>query len=277
MLSTDTKVAAVGKSRTGSLQYVELVGKAIDVLEALSRSQSSLNLREISTKTGLSKTTAHRIVHSLARHGYVEQEHPGGPFHLGLQMLLAARGVPIGRKLVDVARPFSRQLLAAFNENTYIAVLHNGHAVVLDVQDARGELPLVGPLGADVHFHRSAVGNVLAAFAPAQAAAHILDNLNAKPLPKRALVRRADVEAEWKEVRRLGYAARKEDSASGTTVFAAPVFDASGAVCASLCVEVPKARGSEKLGSRIVKELKACCDNISRALKDSGYMHNKPW
>ncbi len=273
----DSKDAAAAGPRSGGAQYIELVGKAIDVLETLSRSPASLNLREISTKTGLGKSTTHRIVHSLARHGYVEQEYPGGPFRLGMKLLLTARGVHVGRSLVDVARPYCRRLAGTFNENVYIAVLREGHAFFMDAQEACSDPPAIVPPGVDAHFHSTAAGKAIAAFAPALVVARLVKRLSRKPTAIGTRLQGTEIEAEWQKIRQLGYAVNKEAPPAGAMFIAAPFFDAPGGVCGAVSLGLPKLRYSEKSGGRIVKELKVCCDSISRALKASGYLHDKPW
>ena len=54
--------------------YIELVGKTLHLMETLRDEPEGLNLQDLAARTGQVKSSAHRILNSLRRHGYVEQE-----------------------------------------------------------------------------------------------------------------------------------------------------------------------------------------------------------
>jgi DNA-binding IclR family transcriptional regulator len=56
--------------------YIELIGKVLTVVEALRDGDEALSLQDLTGRTGLVKSSIHRILHSLKRHGYVEQQGP---------------------------------------------------------------------------------------------------------------------------------------------------------------------------------------------------------
>lgn len=71
---------------------IELVDKVVRILETLRDAPSGLTLQDLARRTGYVKSSIHRTLGSLKRHGYVEQIAPGGPYSLGAQCLLLARG-----------------------------------------------------------------------------------------------------------------------------------------------------------------------------------------
>ena len=54
-------------------QTMQSLERALDVLEALSSSHGGIGVSELAIKTGLSKTTTHRILQTLATRGYAEK------------------------------------------------------------------------------------------------------------------------------------------------------------------------------------------------------------
>ena len=69
---------------------IELVGKIVVLIETLRDEPSGLSLQEIAIRTGYVKSSIHRILHSFKKHGYVEQEIPGGLYRPGMQFLTPA-------------------------------------------------------------------------------------------------------------------------------------------------------------------------------------------
>ncbi len=253
--------------------YIELIGKTVAILEVLHDHPDGLSLQRIAEKTGQIKSSAHRILRSLIHHGYIEQDAPGGAYRLGIQCLVLARRVRVATSLVELARPYSRDLCESFGESTYIAVLRDGRGVFLDVQETKRDLRLVGPLGAEVHFHATAAGKAMAAYFPKNRAEQFLAGFRREFLTKRTLVSRSQVEREWAAVRRLGYAVNDEETIQGAIFLAAPVFDAKRMICASISIGLPKPRYSRKLGERIAARLKETCRRLSEALEATGYVH----
>ncbi len=253
--------------------YIELVGKTLLLMETLRDEPEGLSLQDLAARSGQVKSSAHRILNSLKKHGYVEQENAGGPYRLGLQVLALARGLNGGIKLVEVARPYLRELREAFDESAYLAVWRAERGIFVDVQETRRDLRLVGPLGAEVHFHATAAGKAIAAFLPRTRGQGLLKQYKPAALTQSTVTSKAAVEQEWGKVRRIGYAINNEETIVGAIFLAAPLFDSQQQVCGSISVGLPKARYSAELGKRIAEQLKDACQRLTAALTAAGYVH----
>ena len=253
---------------------IELVDKIVRIMEALRDAPPGLTLQELARRTGYVKSSIHRTLGSLKRHGYVDQAVQGGPYSLGVQCLLLGRGLKEGIELLRYARPCLQDIVDTFNESAYLAILRGGRGIFVEVVEARRrDLRLVGPLGASVFYHATAAGKVFAAFQPPGGRAKLLDAIELRSLTPRTLTARADVEREWTLVARRGLALNREESIVGAVFLAAPIFDAEGTACACISVGVPKARYSPAAGRRIGQHLKTGCDRLSEVLLAAGYAH----
>src|SRR5687768_2330737 len=253
--------------------YIELVGKIVVLIELLRDEPAGLTLQELAARSGYVKSSVHRILHSLKKHGYVEQETIGEPYRLGMQFLTLARGLNDGISLLQMARPYLRELVGIFNESAYLAVLHANRGMFVDAQESTRDFRMVGPLGAEVHYHATAAGKVMAAFLPSDRRAVLLDGRKLERLTDKTLTRRGQLELELAEVKRLGYAINDEETIVGAIFLAAPVFDAQQSVCGSVSVGIPKPRYSELLGKKIARQLKDSCQRLSAGLSTARYVH----
>lgn len=254
--------------------HIELISKTLEIVEALRDSPEELSLQQLAARTGQVKSSIHRILRSLARHGYIEQNSRGAAYRLGIQFLVLAKGVRAASNLVELARPHTRHLMETFDESTYIAVLRGGRGVFVDVQETRRDLRLVGPLGAQVHFHATAAGKAMAAFFPATYRDAVLRNLHDAAITARTLVEPAKIQREWDEVRLAGYALNDEETIAGAVFLASPVFDSTDSVCGSVSIGVPKSRYDAGLGKRMIDGLKQCCSRITAGLMAASYIHD---
>jgi IclR family KDG regulon transcriptional repressor len=253
--------------------YIELIGKTITLLEILRDSPEGLSLRELAARSGYVKSSVHRILQSLKKHGYVEQSMVGGPYRLGLEVLILARSVNQGRNLLQLGRRYLVELVEAFSETAFLAILRKRQVFFVDTQEAPQDLRLVSPLSAKVHFHATAAGKVIAAFLPPEPRAFLLATLNLEPLTARTITSRLRLEKEWAEIFRRGYAVNNEESFVGGIFLAGPVFDSRHSICGSISIGIPKSRFSAKLEKKMSAQLAQSCDRLSRALEATGYIH----
>lgn len=256
-------------------QYnIELVDKLVRLLEALGEAPGGLSLQELAARTGYVKSSIHRAVQSLRHHGYVEQPVAGGPYRLGVKILLLARGLKEGIGLLTYARPYLEELGHTFNESVYLAMLRGGRAIFVEViETRRRELRLVGPLDAVVSYHATAAGKAIAAFLPDTAREALIAQLRPERVTSRTRTRRVDILREWDQVKRRGYAVNDEESIVGAYFLAAPIFDAERAVCGCISIGLPKPRLTPVLGRKMAADLTKACARLSDALAAAGYLH----
>lgn len=242
---------------------IELIDKVVNVLEVLRHAPDGLSLGDISAQTGYVRSSVHRILASLKKHSYVEQEYAGGAYRLGVQVLLLARAMKNSSSLVQLARPYLERLVASCQETAYLAVIRGGRPVFIDVAETHRDLRLVGPMSAEIHYHATAAGKVIAAYLTAEEQDTILSDLNVQPLTDRTLVSEADIRSSWAEVRRLGYAFNDEETIPGAVFIAAPLFAGEERICGAISIGMPKSRYSHDVLQCVVPELTAACAALS--------------
>ena len=167
-----------------------------------------------------------------------------------------------------------RELQAAFDETAYLAVLRGDRGIFVDVRETIKDLRLVGPLGAEVHFHATAAGKAIAAWLPPSNRTALLKRLPMVRLTPRTITSRSAVEVEWARARRTGVAVNQEETIVGAVFFAAPVFDAEAQVCAAISVGIPRARYTAAIGRAVAEALKGSCQRLSEALTSAAYVHS---
>jgi IclR family KDG regulon transcriptional repressor len=256
--------------------YIALVGRIVRVIEALRDEPGGLTLGALGARTGYVPSSVHRLLHSLMRHGYVQQDRVGGPYRLGHGFLAFARAAHAPTSLVHVARPYLRELLTAFNESAYLAVLRGDRGTFVEVQETTRDLRLVGPIGADVHYHATAAGKAMAAHFPAEQRDALAARGELRRLTPKTITSRTRLLREWAQIRKLGYAVNDEETIVGAVFLASPVFDAQGHVCASVSVGVPKPRCTASVRRAVAARLKDAGSRLSAELASIGYVHEAP-
>lgn len=238
--------------------------KAFSVIELMTH-KALWDLRELANVSGLPKGTLQRILLTLEELGYVRQERRGGAYGLTLKFFQTGRRVVGNNNLVEMARPHCRALLEAVNETVNLCMASGQDMVVVDQQVSRHHLRLDSIIGSSFPIYPSASGKIWLAFQEERETLRQLQalNRNGAALSPDAV---NDFIAELAEVRREGIAFDYEEIFEGVRCVAAPIFDYSGNIVATIGCSVPTIRLTEELSARLIREVCQKAQTISGLL-----------
>lgn len=232
------------------------------MLAAFGPHHETLSLTDISRRSGLTLTTAHRLVAELRAWGALERD-AEGKYAIGLRLLELTALAPRGLQLRELAQPFLEDLHHATKANVHLAVRDGDAVVYVESLRARGSVEVLSRLGGRWPLHATGTGQVLLAHADRDEQERVL----ASPLarfakntitdPKRLRIVLADV-------RRNGVAvAESQLPPDGVLAVAVPIRDDRGRVVAATGVTADK-RSIQP--HTVVPVLTATARAISRAL-----------
>ncbi len=217
------------------------VERALQILEWLAeRENGRQSIRTIASATGLTKTTVHRVLESLARRGWVDQD-TDGTYSLGSRALRVGSAVLRQIDAVTVIRPIAVRLRDETQETAFITVLDDDMLVIVDKFESPSPIRYARPVGSRGPVHANAAGKALVARLPeAELAAYL-----ARPLAAATPRTITDPDALRRElalVRERGYGTADEESIEGVMSAGAAVIDHTGQAVAGLSVSGPRER-----------------------------------
>ncbi|WP_300673428.1 IclR family transcriptional regulator [Desulfoluna sp.] len=243
---------------------IHSIGKAFEIIDVMSR-QPQWELGEICRATGLPKTTVFRIVLTLTELGYVTQEQKGGRYQLTLELFKIGSRVVSQSGLVDLARPACRALLAAVDETVNLTVPEGTDMVVVDKLGTTQVLRPDSVIGTSFPIYRSASGKIYLAFLPDTE----MDDMLRRITQEDPTIREADLaelRREFVQLRRDGLAYDNEEIYLGVRCVAAPIFDHTGHVIATISCSVPSIRITDDSAELVASEVNKTAKTISCAL-----------
>ncbi len=196
------------------------IDRAIDVLFDLHAAGGARGVSELGRDLAMPKSSAHRLLASLARRGLLEQDELGR-YRPGLALLALGLGVLDREPLAAAARAVLERESEATGETAFLTITRGGRIVVLDKVEGRSFLRVAPSIGSEVPVHATAAGKLTLALAAESVA------LGPPPWPEFTAGTPADavtLEREVDEARRQGWAANRDQWIEGLTVVAAPVL-----------------------------------------------------
>ncbi|MDO5628225.1 MAG: IclR family transcriptional regulator, partial [Mobilicoccus sp.] len=203
------------------------------ILESFDDSHQRLSLSELARRSGLPKSTTHRLVADLLRLELLE--HLDGRLQLGMRIFELGELVPRRRGLVDAAAPFMTDLRSATGQTVHLAVLDDHEVVYLHIVAGTGAKRLPSRVGGRLPCHATGVGKAILAFSPSELVAAVLEAPLAKLSPY-TIVRPAVLARELGTIHRSGISLDREESSVGTSCVAAPVLGPDGLALAAISV-----------------------------------------
>ncbi len=112
------------------------IGKALTLLDVLSRLDCEAGLTEIAQACGYDKATTRRFLVELEKHGFVEQLPETRKYRIGAAPLRLARIREARYPFLSTALPFLRQLAERTEETVHLSEFSNGRLSTIHVEES---------------------------------------------------------------------------------------------------------------------------------------------
>ena len=227
-----------------------VLGRAVLLLDAFTADDHDLPLAELVRRTGLPKSTAHRMLGELVGLRLLERTEAG--YRLGGRLFELGMRASVERGLMEVAIPYMEDLYERTHETVHLGV-REGTEVVY-VAKLGGHRQAVAPsrVGGRMPLHCTAIGKALLAFGPETVADDVVAAGLARRTP-RTIVAPGVLRRQLSTIRRSGISYEHEESTVGLSCVAAPVLDADDAVIAAVSVAGPVTRFRPESAASSVK------------------------
>jgi IclR family transcriptional regulator, KDG regulon repressor len=241
------------------------VNNALAVLESFTAERPEIGVTELSQTLGLGKSTVHRLLTSLASRGYVRKNPDTERYCLGFKAFEVGAQVAGRGAIREIAAPFLRALTQATKETVHLGVLDEWEVVYIDKIETDHPLQMYSRIGRRAPLHCTALGKSLAAWEPEDWLDRFLRQRLRAYTPS-TLVQPAEVRREFQKIRAARYATDVEEFSVGLRCVAAPLFDQSRRVVASIGIAGPAVRLSTDRLPRLASLVRESATAASRAL-----------
>jgi len=244
--------------------FVQVVGKALDIIELVGQSVEPLSLAQIARAVRQSKSSVFRVLCTLERKGILVRK-PGDLYAATHAANAATSHQSVG-KLLRVAEPAMRELAREFRETVSMAVLFENHIGVVAVTDSPQKIRMGNVVGGLIPPYASSLGKCITAHQTEAIRDHLLRTYGINPFTPNTITDEAQLDEEYRRVREQGFAVDREESTLYGCCFAAPIWTSPDRVTAAISVSFPKARLCEE--EVILNAVRGAAEAISGRLRE---------
>lgn len=215
--------------------------RGLRLLQLFSQSERGLTAKQVTKLSGLPFSTVHRFLVNLESAGYLNCSNEG-VYHLGVACFEVGQSALSQLDIRRLSLPYLQELNQQTRETIHLTVRHGLFAVYVEKLDSPEQLRIYSRIGASVPLYCTAVGKVMLAFMPQEEREKLLRQLELKRFTPNTVGSMQELRTELYRVEKNGYACDLEEHELHIRCIAAPIWDHTGGIHASLSVTAPMVR-----------------------------------
>ena len=253
----------VKKQTSAGIYRVQVLDRALDILDCFDFQNRELGLSQIAKKTGLNMTTTKRLISNLTDRGYLIQDPQSKHYQLGMRLFELGGIVFSSFSLTKAAADGMTRLQDETGLTILLGTNIDDQLVYIDKRKGRGMIRISSDIGWRRPLHYGMLGMMLLAHTPPEKLKHILETTPLEAHTPHSITDPDAFSLRLEEIRKNGYVVEIEEAVEGIIGIAAPIQDYSRRVVAALGAALPMSQGNKKEIQNIVNALEKTSRDIS--------------
>jgi DNA-binding IclR family transcriptional regulator len=241
---------------------IQVIERMFTLIDVLASREEAISLKEISQKTGLHPSTAHRILNDLAT-GRVVDRPEAGSYRLGMRLLELGNLVKGRLNVRDAALVPMRDLHKLIQQPVNLSMRQGDEIVYIErAYSERSGMQVVRAIGGRAPLHLTSVGKLfLAADDPLRVRSYAT-RTGLSGQTRNSITQLQVLERELARVNQSGFARDNEELELGVRCIAAGIYDDQGKLLAGLSISAP----ADRLDESWLPKLQETAKTISSTL-----------
>ena len=219
----------------------------LEILLLYDASSPFFTVSEISRQLGYSQSKSYRLVRTLIKRGFL-QENPGkAQYSLGLSVLHLGLLAQHRINIFEIARPFMEELSHLTRETVLLTGVNGTRGIVLDRVESEEPIRYsIFQPGATIPLHAGASSKILMAYLAEEEWDRIIRKEGLRRYTPNTITEAKRLKAHLKEIHRRGVAFSHQEVDRDVIAIAAPIVNKLGKLVAGLSIAGPAYRINKK-------------------------------
>lgn len=251
---------------TNGIGTVQSVDRALLIVEKLQAAPRGLGVTELATELKVSKSTVHRLLMSLLRKGFVQQDYENQKYLLGLKFIELGQSVTDNIDIRKISSLPLQKLAEKTGETAHLVIRDRCEIVYIDKIESSATIRMFSNIGKRAPMHCTGVGKAILAFLPHQDILEIVQEKGLEGFTHKTITELEPLLDHLSDIRSKGYSIDDEEHELGIKCAAAPIVNSRGEVIAGISVAGPIMRVSEEKLIDMATEVLKTSKEISLAM-----------
>lgn len=243
---------------------VQSIDRALIILEIIANNEK-VSLKELVMKTGLSKSTVHRLVNSLINNGYVQQNEITAQYEITLKMFQLGNKRVQNIDFLNVAKSMISQLTNTLGETCHLVVEDNNEVLYIDkFVPSDNTRAMASKIGKRAPMYCTAVGKSILSTYTDEKIEEIWNDSNIIKLTENTITDFKNFMIEIENIREQGYSVDNEENENGIYCVSTYFVNYRNEVQGAISLSFPISQMDKK--EYFIEKLTSCAHKISRLL-----------
>lgn len=246
--------------------YNQSLEKGLAVLKAFSAQRSSMSLAELAQASGMTKSSAQRMVFTLESLGYLRKHSRTRHYQLTPRVLELGFSYLDAHSLIEVGNPFLAELTRLTGETSCLTEPAGNEMTYIARFVSAGFVPVHMPIGSRVPMYCTGSGRAYLSALPEEEALALIEQSDRVAHTNHTKTQVGEILAALHSARECGYAVNAQELFLGDMTISAPVIGRNGRPVAAVHVVAPTSRWTQAEAER---QLAPALLQCTRALSSS--------
>jgi DNA-binding IclR family transcriptional regulator len=243
----------------------------VAIMDCFTSATPELGVREVARTSGLTPSTAGRLMAALRDTGLLRQNPTSRLYSLGSRVLAWAGAYTSGLDIRNVALPVMVKLLNSSRETISLYTLDGMERVCVERLESPLTVRIVARLGRRLPLYAGSAGKAILAFLPDAEVNAYLAAIQLNPFTSNTFTDPHKLRSELAAIKQRGYAYSFGEWLADAAGVAVPIFGFNGAVLGAISISGPVQRFTNENVAEYGKTLLSLTHEISAAM---GYQNS---
>lgn len=240
--------------------------KAIQILEAVSTSQTGMTYKSIIEETTLASSSVHRIVNELLETEYLQKDNDGRIL-IGSKSKVMAIRIDASDYLIDLSKEEMIRLNELTGETIHIINQDYYSGVYIGKLTAKNTVGVNSRIGKKTPLYCTSGGKIILAHQSKNWLETYLSSVELLEVSKNTITDREKLIAELEQIKYLGFSLDNAEYNPDITCVAAPIYGNDNKLAFTISVAAPTYRFSLDDARALSKEVMLSANNIGKKLR----------
>ena len=244
--------------------------RAVQLMDCFTRQTPQLGVREAARMTGLSSSTAGRLLASLKELGLLVQDSETRQYSLAGKVLSWAEVYTMTVDVRSLALPHIYDLQRTTGETISLYIMEGEERICVERLESEQNVRVVARVGRRLPLHAGSAGKLFLAYLDPEVREAMLTMHPLHVFTDKTITDPAVLQAESEKIKQQGYAISHGEWTFDASGVAAPIFNQRGEMIAALTISGPTQRFDEAAVTRFITSSTRTAGHISRLLGYGG-------
>ncbi|MCM3160621.1 IclR family transcriptional regulator [Metabacillus litoralis] len=231
------------------------LANALSILKGFTMDHPEQGVTDVAKSLGVSKSTVHRLLASMASEGFVYKDPRSNRYSLGTSVLTLTNLVSSQLPILNESVPVLNMLTERTGESSHLGILEDHHMIYLQKVECDNPTSLFTHIGKRHPIHATSIGQVILAFQEHEVRGQLLPD-KLEGYTNNTKTSHESLYEKLNLIKAEKHAVCVEELQEHVMAIAAPIFNEKGKVLAAINIVGPAKRMKSKLKShRLIEEV----------------------